>query len=119
MTTDPAVIAQVCHEANRVLQADQVRRGDTSIQVSPPWATAPEDQRKSAIDGVEFHQTTEATPEQSHENWCDFKARDGWVYGPYKDEDAKTHPCLVAYDELPPAQQIKDSLFSAIVEVLS
>lgn len=120
MTLTTTEIAQVAHEANRALQAIQRQNGNTSIEVSPSWFLAPASQRNSAIDGVTFHQENpDVTPEQSHENWCDFKAREGWTYGPVKDEDAKTHPCLVAYGDLPEDQQIKDSLFAAIVEALS
>lgn len=32
----------------------------------------------------------------------------GWRYGPRKDNDAKTHPCLVPYAQLPPDEQDKD-----------
>lgn len=40
---------------------------------------------------------------------------EGWVYGPVKDPEAKTHPCLVAYDQLPEAQRYKDKLFASNV----
>jgi len=106
-------IAHVCHEANRAIQ--QVT-GDPAV--SPPWDEAPEWQRESAVEGV-AKAVGGATPEQLHQSWCDFKAADGWVYGPVKDEVAKTHPCLVGYDELPPEQRQKDAVFSAIVCALS
>jgi hypothetical protein len=50
-----------------------------------------------------------------HQNWSDFKLKEGWVYGSQKDPVAKTHPCLVPYDQLPPTQRVKDTIFSAIV----
>jgi hypothetical protein len=31
-----------------------------------------------------------------------------------KDPEAKTHPCLVPYDDLPEYQQLKDRVFLAI-----
>lgn len=43
----------------------------------------------------------------------------GWVFGEIKDADAKTHPCIVPYDELPEFQKKKDHLFIAIVKALS
>lgn len=43
-----------------------------------------------------------------HDRWMDAKLRDGWRLGPKKDSNAKTHPCLVAYDQLPPDEQEKD-----------
>lgn len=120
MTLTVEEIAQVAHAANREVQLIQNQNGIDSVPVSPSWWMAPESQRQSALDGVIFHQENPGvTPEQSHENWCDFKAREGWTYGPVKDEDARTHPCLVAYGDLPEDQQIKDSLFAAIVEALS
>lgn len=113
----PAEIAEVCHEANRVLQRQQ---RDSRIAVSPPWhATDPETQA-SAVQGVEAHLADpDLTPEQSHENWCDFKYAHGWSFGPVKDEARKEHPLLVPYSELPAEQQVKDALFSAIVRALS
>lgn len=106
-------IAQVCHEANRALQ---VLQGDPAP--SPHWADAPEWQRVSAIEGVVKARAGE-TPEQLHESWCEFKVADGWIYGSEKDEEAKLHPCLVAYDDLPEAQKAKDHVFAGIVKALT
>lgn len=50
-----------------------------------------------------------------HDSWLAEKARDGWVYGKVKDADAKTHPCIVPFSQLPVEQQIKDALFRATV----
>ncbi|MFO1531870.1 MAG: RyR domain-containing protein [Kiritimatiellia bacterium] len=36
------------------------------------------------------------------------KVRDGWKHGAVKDARARTHPCLVPYDGLPPDEQEKD-----------
>ena len=36
-----------------------------------------------------------------------------------KDEGAKTHPCLVPFDELPEGQQLKDVLLVAIIQTLA
>jgi len=106
-------IARVAHEVNR---AYCLALGDTS-QV--PWEEAPEWQRRSAIDGVRFHRENPcASPSHSHEEWLRGKIADGWVYGPVKDEAAKTHPCCVPYEELPAEQRAKDYIFSAIVRAL-
>lgn len=106
-------IARVAHEANRIIQ---IVTADPSP--SPAWEDAPQWQRDSAIDGVD-KALEGATPEQLHESWVEFKESDGWVYGPVKDVDAKTHPCLVAYEDLPPFQRAKDDLFSLIVRALT
>lgn len=107
-------IARVCHEVNRAYCQSL---GDDSQK---PWEEAPEWQRQSAINGVAFHLgKTGSTPRDSHENWCAVKRGAGWIYGETKDAEKKTHPCLVPYDDLPPAQRAKDSIFVAIVRSLA
>lgn len=109
------VIAEACHEANRVLQK---AFGDP---VSPRWEYADAHTQASVIDGVHAHldATTTLTPEESHQNWCAFKRSEGWTWGPVKDAAKKQHPLLVHYDDLPQHQKLKDHLFKAIVEALS
>ena len=105
------LVAKIAHEANR---AYCEALGDHS---QPSWEEAPEWQRNSAIAGVRFHMNGEHGPEASHENWMREKLDDGWVYGDVKDPEAKTHPCLVPFDQLPVEQQAKDFIFRAIVRV--
>lgn len=106
-------VAKVCHEANRTYCASI---GDDS---QLPWDQSPDWQRQSAINGVKFHLDNPGVgPAASHENWVLEKLGGGWKYGPIKDADAKKHPCIVPYDQLPPDQRLKDSLFIAIVNAL-
>jgi hypothetical protein len=108
-------IARVCHAANRELQ---IIAEDPAV--SPPWDEAPDWQRESARAGVRaMFDGTATTPEEQHETWCAQKVADGWTYGETKDANAKTHPCLVPYAELPPIQRAKDALFRAIVSALT
>ncbi|MFD6638317.1 RyR domain-containing protein [Micromonospora chalcea] len=109
----PVEIARVCHEANRALQALALDPAP-----SPAWDEAPHWQRASAVDGVRQAQAG-AVPEALHEAWCEFKRAEGWTYGPEKDADARTHPCLVPYADLPQAERRKDAVFAAIVAALS
>ena len=106
-------IAAVAHAANRELQ---ILQGDPAA--SPDWRAAPQWQQDSAVEGVQAA-INGATPEQLHESWCEFKRNDGWNFGPVKDADVKTHPCLVAYADLPAEQRIKDDLFGTIVTALN
>lgn len=105
-------IARVCHEANR---AWCEATGDTSQK---PWDEAEDWQRESAIEGVE-QALAGATPQQLHDAWCRSKVADGWRWGEVKDPEARTHPCLVDYAELPAEQQLKDHLFAAVVGALA
>jgi len=107
-------IAEICHEANRAL-CKQI--GDDSQK---PWAEAPAWQRDSVIHGVEFHISSPyVSASASHDSWMTQKIEDGWVYGSEKDEEAKTHHCLVPLKNLPPEQQLKDYLFAEIVRALT
>ena len=106
-------IAKVCHEVNR---AYCEALGDSS-QV--PWDLAPQWQKDSAMMGVELHLGNhEAGPQASHECWMAQKLAEGWVYGEVKDEAAKTHPCMVSFDDLPKEQQAKDFIFRGVVLAL-
>lgn len=103
-------IARICHEANRGLCE---ANGDFSQR---PWSNAADWQRDSAIKGVKFAlDNPEAPGSAQHDAWMQDKLNDGWKYGPVKDENLKTHPCLVPFAQLPPFQQAKDHLFRAIV----
>lgn len=111
---NPVEIARVCHDANRAYCKTQ--GDDTQLA----WEFAPQWQKDSAVAGVEYHLANpQATNADMHESWSQHKRADGWVYGATKDAAAKTHPCLVPYDQLPLEQQRKDALFSAIVKALT
>ena len=105
-------IAEVCHNINKAY-CDAI--GDHSQSL---WKDTPENIKASAIDGVLKVQTG-TTAAKLHQSWCEFKLADGWVFGEEKNVIKKTHPCLVAYDELPHEQKIKDFLFQAVVESLT
>lgn len=106
---DIAVIAEACHEANRVLQ-----RSNNERFVSPRWTYAPEHQKSSAISGVRAALEGKS-PEELHEAWCAVKHAEGWIYGEEKNETTRTHPCLVPYSELPRQERLKDHVFHNIV----
>lgn len=106
-------IARVTHEANR---AWCEFNGDFS---QPSWDEAPEWQKDSARKGVRFHyENSGAGDSASHDEWMRVKLEEGWVFGPIKDPEAKTHPCIVPFEELPREQQFKDRLFRTIVHAM-
>lgn len=77
------LIAKVCHNINKACCESQ---NDFS---QPTWEEAPEWQKSSALNGVQFHLENEVTPEMSHENWLKQKLEEGWVYGKEKDSETK------------------------------
>lgn len=107
-------IARVAHEVN---YAYCQAIGDTTACT---WEDSPNWQRSSACAGVEMHlKNPEMTPENSHEAWMEHKLREGWVFGAVKDGNAKTHPCLVPYAQLPLEQRVKDYLFRGVVHAIA
>lgn len=106
-------IARVAHELNKAY-CESI--GDNS---QPDWDNAPEWQKSSAVNGVEFHiNNPEASPSSSHESWMKQKTEEGWKYGPVKDADKKEHPCYVPYEELPVEQKAKDYIFRQTIHSL-
>lgn len=105
--------AQVAHEINKAFCASI---GDDS---QPSWADAPEWQKSSAINGVQFHiDNPDASPSASHESWLKQKTEEGWKYGLVKNPELKEHPCFVPYDKLPTEQKSKDYLFKQVIHSL-
>lgn len=81
-----------------------------------PWEGVPPAIQDSICDGVVKHLANpELTPEESHEAWREFKAAQGYVYGPIRDEEHRLHPCMVPYKDLPQSQRSKDFIFKAVV----
>lgn len=113
-TPDDEQVAICCHQVNKAYCESL---GDMS---QPDWWNAPDWQKTSAINGVRFHRANpEAGDDASHKSWMEEKLADGWVYGEVKDPEAKIHPCIVPFEQLPPEQQFKDKLFRTIVHALS
>ena len=43
-----------------------------------------------------------------HEVWAETRINQGWTYGEKRNDELKTHPCLVAYEELPESEKEYD-----------
>lgn len=43
-----------------------------------------------------------------HEVWAQNRMNEGWTYGERRDDDAKKHPCLVPYEQLPESEKEYD-----------
>jgi hypothetical protein len=107
------LIAMMCHAANK---AWCEANGDPSQK---SWEEADEWQKSSAIKCVQYRlDNPYAAKDAQHNAWMKDKVENGWVYGPVKDVDKKTHPCIVEYKDLPEVDQKKDAIFIAIVDAL-
>lgn len=114
MRLNREAIARVCHAANR---AYCYEIGDP---VPPKWEDTDAEFKAGVIQGVEnFLDFGNDDPEASHARWCEYKRKNGWSYGPVKDDYNKTHPNLVEYHKLPEAQKRKDYLFLGVILCLT
>jgi hypothetical protein len=100
--------ARAAHEVNR---AYNIALGDFSVA---SWEEAPGWQKETILNGVRGVLEGNG-PEQSHASWLAEKLEKGWRWGPKKDNEAKLHPCMVAWSELPKEQREKDHLFCSAV----
>lgn len=49
----------------------------------------------------EILQLTELLARNAHDVWAVARMKEGWRWGPKRDDPHKQHPCLVPYDKLP------------------
>jgi uncharacterized protein YfiM (DUF2279 family) len=75
-----------------------------------------QDLRSNRIGVESILANPEAGPEAQHELWMQTRLADGWKWGPVKDKEAKLHPDLVPYDQLPDVEQRKDLNFYLAVK---
>ncbi len=113
MQKDSVILAaaRAAHEANR---AWCLACGDTS-QVA--WEDASAEFHETAVNGV-VAVINGAGPRESHDAWLESRAAQGWTWGPTKDMEAKTNPCMVPYEDLPAAQLAKDDIFVSVVRAV-
>lgn len=107
-------IAQVVHDAIRAWSAVH---GQHTI---PRWADAPDWMQASTLRSVAFVlDNPDASAGDQHRQWMAQRLADGWVFGEVRDEDAKTHPMLIPFEDLPDFEIKKDLLVAAIVKALA
>ena len=56
----------------------------------------------------ELEQLVEKMSKNVHEVWSETRINQGWTYGEQRNDELKTHPCLVPYEELPESEKEYD-----------
>lgn len=87
--------------------------------IPEPWAQRDSKFRAQMRDVVAMMcgPDRKTSPEELHDDWVKAYEAMGWVYGPIRDLEAKTHPDMVPYNELGFAEQIKDEVFVRLCEI--
>lgn len=57
---------------------------------------------------VELKQLVEEMSKNVHEVWAETRIKQGWTYGEQRNDELKTHPCLVPYEDLPEEEKEYD-----------
>lgn len=67
-----------------------------------------------ATDGVvlpdELVALTEELARNAHEMWAAQRLKEGWTYGPHRDDGLKRHPGLVPYEDLSESEKKYDEI---------
>lgn len=87
--------------------------------VPEPWSDREEPFKKQFLEVIEMmtgpHR--KSSPEELHDDWWEAYKKMGWVYGPQRDTEKKTHPDMVPFAELGWRERIKDAVFVALCEM--
>lgn len=56
----------------------------------------------------ELEDLVEEMSKNVHEVWAQTRISQGWTYGEQRNDELKTHPCLIPYEELPEEERTFD-----------
>lgn len=56
----------------------------------------------------ELEMLVEQMSKNVHEVWAETRISQGWTYGEQRNDELKTHPCLIPYEELPEEEKEYD-----------
>ena len=63
-----------------------------------------------------LHELVERLAESNHDHWALQRLEQGWSYGPKRDDQEKTHPDLLPYDQLSESEKGYDR--TSVIETL-
>jgi RyR domain len=79
----------------------------SGVQVMSTYKPRPIDTTKVTLSDVQ-RALVEKLAANAHEVWAEKRVEDGWRYGGSRNDEDKTHPCLVPYDALPESEKEYD-----------
>lgn len=107
--TDLASIAYAANRAYAKQLGEQI----------PPWPEAGDEDRQIWRQAVRYHLIRPgASPEDLQEEWLRLEHAAGWSYGPRLDNEARHHPCHVAWHQLAPEHRCKVILIRDVIHAV-
>ena len=112
MNKDYYKLAKMCHDT--VMQIKKYNN-------EPDWNISFDDETTENKNMLyEFIQNIiknpDITGEKIHNDWANYKIKNGWKYGRQTDRKNKIHNCLIPFDELTPLQKLKDDVIITIIK---
>ncbi len=102
---------------NETLRGWRMAIGDEVIDT---WADAAQAQRDIHIASIDWYmESPQSTAKAFHDQWRAWMYDNGWTWGEARDVEAKKHPLIVPWDDLPPLQQIKTRLCVAVMSIMA
>lgn len=103
-------VCKLCHDKNNALM---IANGETPRGDWESLDQADKDLTYKSVKRIIDDPTI--TAKEIHDEWVTNKELDGWVYGPVKDVDNKTHPLMIPFDDMSDIDKEKDQSFINIV----
>lgn len=76
-------------------------------QKTDDWRPAPDKNEERALPGF-LDPLVEQLAEKVHDKWAERRIAEGWTFGPRRDDESKTTPNLVPYDQLTEVEKAYD-----------
>ena len=106
----PLALESICLKA---MSRDPARRYTTALDLAREldeyFGYEPQPIDVSAVEvPASLNPLIEKLAEHTHDIWAQQRYKDGWKLGDVRNDNQKTHPCLVAYDQLPESEKEYD-----------
>ena len=75
------------------------------------WIPQPPDLSEIRL-SPEQERLSEQLAKNIHDIWAHARIRDGWSYGPFRDDALKQTPCLIPYEALPEEERAYDRIIA-------
>lgn len=107
------LIAGIVNNLSAALAACIAEPDATQI---PTWGEAGKDWREFVMQEVDKKLANpDATPADQHAEWLARMLSEGWTYGEVRNPEAKHHPLVLPWEELPIAHRMKNTAIHALI----
>lgn len=106
--------------AEFIYEAARIAAIATNAPVIPePWSEREQDFKNQFFEVIERQCGPDRcrNAKQLHEDWVKAYEKNGWVYGPKRDREKRTHPDMVPFKDLDPLERDKDYVFVMLCEI--